>query len=81
MSPNQPKLPNRFEVSFQNFRKFNWRERLKILCGFNAVVETTVRIDKRSGQTWQSSALTLTKEITADALVKDETERRKAQLE
>ena len=73
---NQSKLPNRFAVEFETFSKFTWLDRLKVLVGYNAVVRTAVRVDKRTGQAWQMSVLTLTplkdeKDVIAQQTVLD----------
>ncbi len=57
---NQSRLPNRFCVEFDQFRKLTFLERVKILIGFNVVTTTSVKVDKRTGQAWTLSVLSLT---------------------
>ncbi len=57
---NQSKLPNRFCVEFDTFKKLTFLERLKVLIGYNPVVSTSVKVDKRTGQAWTLSVLSLT---------------------
>ena len=56
----QRKLPNRFAVEFDQFRKFTFKERLCVLIGYNPIARVRVLIDKRDGkaQTHVSVGLT-----------------------
>lgn len=65
LAPDQ-KLPRRFVVRLSHFRRFRWKERLKILFGYNALIECDVKIDKRDQQVWDHCALTLTKETNVE---------------
>ena len=56
----QRRLPNRFEIQFDTFKKFTWRERLKILLGYNLVVRVAIKVDKRDGRSWTSCLPALT---------------------
>jgi hypothetical protein len=48
----QRKLPNRFCVEFDTFRRLSLKERLCVMAGFNIVARVKVMIDKRDGRSW-----------------------------
>ena len=68
---HQRKLPNRFEIQADTFKRFTWRERLKILIGYNLIVRVSHRVDKRSGQSWLECLPGLTPLKTEKDVVED----------
>jgi len=71
MRQNQTKLPNRFRINTENFTKFTFRERLKILLGYNLTAQVDTAIDKRDGRCWQRVKFNLTALRTADAQIQE----------
>ena len=67
------KMPNRFIVDFDGFRKLTRRERLKILFGWNLHTKTTVLVDRRNHVTPVKGRcdVSLTKERDAEGQVKE----------
>ena len=68
---HQRKLPNRFEIQFDTFRKWSWRDRLKILFGYNLIVRVAIKVDKRDGRSWTSCLPGLTPLTTEKAVIED----------
>ncbi len=56
----QQKIPNRFAIEFDEFRKFSFKERLCVLIGYNPVARVKVLVDKRDGRSWASCQVGLT---------------------
>ena len=66
---HQRRIPNRFCISFDTFKKFTWRERLKVALGYNLVVRVDIKIDKRDGRSWTSCLPALTKLTSEKAVI------------
>lgn len=56
----QRKLPNRFAVDFDSFRRFTFKERLCVLIGYNPVARVKVLINKRDGSAFTNVTVGLT---------------------
>jgi hypothetical protein len=67
----QRKMPNRFCVEFDTFKRWSWRDRLRILFGFNLVVRVNIMVDKRDGRSWTSCLPGLTPLTTEKAVIDD----------
>ena len=65
MNTLQPKLPSRFAVELDSFRALKFRERLKILIGYNLTCSVKLLVDKRDGRVWSEYKVGLTKQRTA----------------
>jgi hypothetical protein len=64
MNTQTQKLPNRFRVNLGFFRPLKFRERIKILIGYNLACDVSLLVDKRSGQVWNHCEVRLTKQAT-----------------
>ena len=63
------KIPNRFCIEFDTFKRWSWRERLKILFGYNLVVRVAIKVDKRDGRSWTSCLPGLTPMTSEKAVI------------
>lgn len=63
------KLPQKFVVEFDTFRKLTFRERLKILFGFNLLALVKVVVDRRNTSVKQSTFILLTKQVGVDGQI------------
>lgn len=55
--------PPKHKLTVEHFRRITWRERIKILCGFNLVVTLDVLTAHRPGDFTPNLNVRLTKEI------------------
>jgi hypothetical protein len=66
------KLPNKYVVEFDTFRRLSWPERFKVLLGFNLSVRSKVIVHARNGQAWTSCTVALTPNTEATEQIKDQ---------
>lgn len=57
---NRIKIPRRISVEFDTFHAFTWKQRLKILIGFNCIARVVMLFDRRDGSCHQQCAIKLT---------------------
>jgi hypothetical protein len=69
---NNNKLPNKFVVEFDTFHELTFKERLKILFGYNLKSVSKVIMNRRERKTWAHTKLQLTKQLDPDGELREE---------
>ncbi len=65
------KLPQKFVVDFDDFKTLTWRERLKILIGYNLILRGKLMVDRRHADVRYAVNVLLTKHVNAKEVVKE----------
>lgn len=65
------KLPNKFVVEFDAFRKLTRLERLKILLGYNLLGVAKCVIQRRQGNAYTKLNIQLTKQTTSAGQIRE----------
>lgn len=64
------RLPNKFAIPMEGFRRFTFAERLKILCGYNIELEALAVVNSRLGSVKCKLVAHLSREITPQGQVR-----------
>lgn len=68
---SEQKIPRRFRVDTEHFKKFTLWERIKIALGYNLKLSIDTAMDKRDGRCWQKVVPSLTKAVTAAGQIRE----------